>query len=142
MKSLNSKPVFNKGYMINSGNAYKELVETSVRGFIMSCVSNKNRYGIPIDKFKTYKDIISFISNYEPARSIRVTPSMISNLKNRKTIPRSVPRNEANEKFISYVKSSIPTFEDDIFFRELSPEVIKELKNERKKELKNESKKD
>jgi len=134
MRSLNSKPVFNKSYIINSGNAYKEHIETSVRGFIMACVSKNNRYGISNDKFNTYNDIINFIREYEPARSIRVTPSMISNLKNRKTIPRSVPRNEVNEKFIAYVKSSIPSFNDDLFFRELSPEAIKELKDARKKD--------
>jgi len=134
MRSLNSKPVFNKSYIINSGNAYKEHIETSVRGFIMACVSKNNRYGISNDKFNTYNDIINFIREYEPARSVRVTPSMISNLKNRKTIPRSVPRNEVNEKFIAYVKSSIPSFNDDLFFRELSPKAIKELKDARKKD--------
>ncbi len=129
MKSLVNKPVFHKNYVFSSGNAYKELLETSVRGFIIACVSKDRRFGVPFNLFKSYKEIIDFIHNYEPTAHIKITPSMISNLKNRNTIPRSVPRNNSNESFISYVKNNIPTFETDNFFRELSKESLKALKD-------------
>jgi hypothetical protein len=87
---------------------------------------------VPIKAFSNYKEIKDFIHKYEPASNIKITPSMISNLKHRNTIPRSVPRNEENEKFIEYVKNSIPTFDVDKFFKELSSETIKALKDNRK----------
>jgi len=129
MKSLVSKPVYHKNYVFSSGNGYKERLETSVRGFIIACVSKDRRFGVPPKEFNSYKEIIDFIYNYSPAKCISITPSMISNLKNRKTIPRSVSRNDENEKFICYIKSCIPTFETDNFFRELSKESLKAIKD-------------
>lgn len=57
---------------------------------------------------------------------------MISALKNRNTITRAVPRSVENENFIEYVKSRIETFKDDLFFRELSSDVVKNRIKERK----------
>jgi hypothetical protein len=54
-------------------------------------------------------------------------------LKNRNTISRTIPRTPDNEKFIEYVKKEIPSFNDDLFFKEFSYEVIRKLKDEKKK---------
>lgn len=132
MKNLVSKPVFHKNYICKSINSYTEHLETSVRGFISASVSDVRRFGVPVDQFKSYKEIIEFVYGYEPARSINITPSMISHLKHRKTIPRSVPRTRENELFIEYVSNRIPTFEIENFFREMSSESIRLLKKSKK----------
>jgi len=134
MKSLVSKPEYKKGFLVSGVNGYKERLETSVRGFIVACVSKNRRFGVPLNAFKSYKEIRDFIYNYEPAKNINITPSIISHLKHRNTIPRSVPRNKENENFIKYIKDKIPTFEVDNFFTELSSDSIKILKESKKQE--------
>jgi len=79
--------------------------------------------------FCSYKELIEFIYNYEPAREVKLTPSSISHLKNRNSIARAVPRTVENECFIEYVKQHIKSFDSDRFFRELSSEAIRNRKN-------------
>jgi len=99
------------------------------------------RYGIPKDIFPTYKSLIEFIYEHEPAREVKLSPKRISDLKNRNTISRAVPRTAENELFVEYIKNSIKTFNDGLFFRELSAEVINS-RNKERKESKKESKKE
>jgi len=126
-----SKPVYKSGVTFSQSKSYKSYIETSVRGFIKACLSDK-RYGIPVDYFASYKSIIEFIRLYEPANEVKLSISSISHLKNRNAISRTVPRTPENEGFISFVKSKIPSFNDDLFFKELSADSIKMLKNNKK----------
>lgn len=120
---------FKEGSFISSGvsKKYKIKLETGVRSFIKACFSDKNRYGIPVGYFPNYDSIIRFIHGYAPARHIKLTKSSISNLRNRNTIPRAVPRIKENEDFVKYVKKFID-FDSDLFFRELSEEAIRAKK--------------
>lgn len=122
-------PVFD-GYCSQSSKAYKSYLETGVRGFIKICLSEyrSKMYNIPVGTFTTYKSIIDFVHEYEPARGIKLTVSSLSKLKNRNTISRAVPRLEENEAFISFVKTKIVDFDDVLFFKEYSGERKKELK--------------
>jgi hypothetical protein len=131
LKETITTPVFTKGYSNQPTKSYKSYIETSVRGFIKACFSENglNRYGIPNGMFNTYKDLIEFIYNYEPAREVKLTPSSISRLKNRNSISRAVPRTVENESFIDYVKQHIKSFDSDRFFRELSNEMVRSRKN-------------
>jgi len=135
-----TKPVF-KGFVENQSKSYKSYIETSVRSFVKACISKDNdkRYGIPMDMFDSYSDIIEFVYNHEPARDVKLTLSSISKLKNRNTIPRAVPRTPENENFINYVKQNIKHFNSELFFKELSSESIK-LKKELRAEMLEKSK--
>ena len=127
LKETITKPVFVKGFVASQSKIYKSFIETSVRGFVKACLSDNvnNRYGIPIDQFNSYKSIIDFIYNYEPAREVKLSYSSMSNLKHRNTISRTVPRTPENEGFIAYVKDNIVDFKTDLFFKELSDESVR-----------------
>lgn len=131
LKETITTPVFTGGFTNQPRKSYKSYIETSVRSFIKACFSeiDKNRYGIPKGMFCSYKELIEFIYNYEPAREVKLTPSSISHLKNRNSIARAVPRTVENESFIEYVKQHIKSFDNDRFFRELSSEAIRNRKN-------------
>lgn len=130
LKETITKPVFTKGFVVSQSKSYKSYIETSVRAFVKACLSNNlnNRYGIPFDAFKSYKSIIEFIHKHEPARTVKLSLSSMSRLKNRNSISRTVPRTIENESFVSYVKENINLFESERFFKELSDEAIRTLK--------------
>lgn len=135
LKETITKPVYVKGVMSSGSKNYKSYIETSVRGFVKACLSDNlnNRYGIPIDRFTSYKSIIDFVYNYEPAKEVKLSYSSMSHLKNRNSISRTVPRTPENEAFIAYVKDNIKDFNTDLFFKELSDDSIKLLRNNSKK---------
>lgn len=120
-------PVFSSKYLTNDLKSYKSSLETAVRGFVKACLNDDvlYRYGVPFDEFNTYKSLIDFIKGYTPARKITLTPKSISKLRNRNNTSRAVPRNEENINFITYVQTRIKSFDNDKFFRELSPESVK-----------------
>jgi hypothetical protein len=131
------------GYSTQVSKVYKCYIETGVRGFIKACLSIdvQNRYGIPIELFTTYQSIIDFVHTCEEAREVKLSISGISRLKNRISISRAVPRTTENELFIKFVKTHIPSFEVDSFFRDLSDDIQKarrkkaaELKKQKEKE--------
>lgn len=130
LKETITKPVFVKGIIASQSKSYKSYIETSVRGFVKACLSDNvnNRFGIPIDRFDSYKSIIDFIHCYEPAREVKLSYSSMSNLKHRNTISRTVPRTPENEGFIAYVKDNIVDFNTDLFFKELSDDSIRKNK--------------
>lgn len=132
LNDLVSSPIYS-GYSTQAQKSYKSYIETSVRGFIKSCLATDvdKRYGIPKDMFTSYKSMIDFIYGHEPARVVKLNSSIISNLKNRDSIARAIPRTSENESFVEYIKSTIKTFNSDLFFREYSPEVIRSRKKER-----------
>lgn len=135
LKETVNVPIY-EGYSTTPSKAYKSYLETGVRGFIKIYLNEPVRYGLPKDMFPTYKSLIDFIYEYKPAQEVKLTPKRISDLKNRNTITRAVPRTVENESFIKYVKNSIKTFNEELFFRELSSEVIRNRLKE-KKESKN-----
>jgi hypothetical protein len=93
--------------------------------------NDEKRYGVPKDMFTSYKSIIDFIYGHEPTRVVKLTSSIISNLKNRDSIARAIPRTPENESFVDYIKTKIKTFNSDMFFREFSSEVVRSRKKER-----------
>ena len=138
LRSLVKTPVFT-GYSTQISKTYKSYIETSVRAFVKACLTDKDecRYGIPKYYFGSYEQIITFINKHELAKTLRITVSSISKLKNRRSISRAVPRNKENESFVNYLKETFPNFESDRFFREYSSEYLKQLKEAKElKELK------
>lgn len=125
--------MFKKGFSRGGlQKSYRSRVETSVRGFVKACLSDTNRYGIPEGLFASYKDLIAFVYEFVSPQDVKLTPSTLSNLKHRKTISRTVPRTPENDAFINSVKKTIPSFEDEAFFRELSSEGRKQARAELK----------
>lgn len=124
-------PIFSNGFPTQQGNTYNSYIETGVRGFIKACLSS-NRYGVPSKAFDSYKSIIDFVHGFELARQVKLSVKNISNLKNRNTIMRAVPRTLENELFVDYVKKHFDTFDSDRFFRELSPELVRNKKRKGK----------
>lgn len=119
LKDTVNTPVFVKGAYTTGGvsKAYKSTIETSIRAFIKAAFSDSERFGIPVNEFKTYKNIIDFIHGYDLAKGVKLTKTGISNLKCRKTISRTVPRTKETEGFVEYVKEHIKEFDSDRFFK-------------------------
>lgn len=129
-----SAPKFVKGIPpLPQGKGYKTYIETAVRAFIKACLSPViyDRYGIPTGFFNDYQSIIDFVYLHEPAREVKLSLSSVSKLKNRSTIGRAVPRLKETECFVNYIKTVFKDFDDDRFFKELSPEAIKKRKREK-----------
>ena len=126
LKSLVKTPIFT-GYTTQVSKAYKSYIDTGVRAFIKSCLTDLDecRYGIPKNYFSSYKALINFIELYKPAKELKLNASKISMLRNRRTISRAVPRTKENESFIEYIKLTFPNFESDRFFREFSSDYRK-----------------
>lgn len=136
LRSVVKTPVF-VGYSNQTSKSYKSYIETSVRAFVKACLTDNDdcRYGIPKNYFKNYKEIINFINKHELAKDVKITESSISQLKNRRSISRTVPRTKENESFVEYLKLTFSNFDSDLFFREYSTEYLKELKMRKDRKL-------
>lgn len=95
--------------------AYKNYVEVGVRSFIKGYLNNL--YGLKKEDFKNYQDLIDFIKSYEPANNVNLSKQSISNLRNRRTILKNVPRIKEVQSFVDFVKTKIPHFDSDSFFK-------------------------
>ena len=65
--------------------------------------------------FKNYSSIIEFILEFD--KSIKISKSSISHLRNRKIIFKQVPRTKETTAFVTFVKTKFPNFNEEFFFR-------------------------
>lgn len=100
-----------------AGSLYKNLPEIAVRVFIRDVLSNDPQLGLSKNDFKTYGDIIQLIKGCSATACVRISKSSISQLKNKSSVNRTVPRNESSEVFVKYVKNIYPAFKDSEFFK-------------------------
>lgn len=97
------------------GKSYKNNLEIGVRSFIKGILCEL--YGLKKSDFSNYQKIIDFVKDYEPAKNLNLTKQSISNLRNRRMIIKNVPRVQDVEDFALYVRSKIPHFDFDSFFK-------------------------
>lgn len=112
ISKLHKSRLYNKSSNILSGNKYKDYSDLAVRNFIKGLLSDPPKYNLPSQS--NYTDIIRFIKQFDS--EIKVTKQSISNLKNRKTILKNVPRTKETLQFIEYVKTKYPNFDEKAFF--------------------------
>lgn len=123
-KGLNT-PVFGP-YLIASNKGYKTLTETAIRNFIKIIFNDCEKFNLDSNAFKNYNEIINFVNNFNnidkninnPNGVYKITKQQISNLRHRKTISRTVNKNEYTEKFVNYVLTKFPKFNKDLFFKQ------------------------
>lgn len=111
---------YNKNSSGRVGSKYKSYLEISVRNFIKGFTAKESYFGLRGDEFKSYRELMSFIYDFESAKgiklsNIKISEQSISNLKHRRLIWRPVPRNEENIKFAEYLKERLPHFRVDEF---------------------------
>ena len=99
--------------------SYRCYLEVGVRNFLKGYLSKAPCFGLQGCEFALVKEIINFIHGFEPAKSIRISPASISNLKHRKIILRPVPNTPENIAFTQYVKQKFPYFDDKSFLKKL-----------------------
>jgi hypothetical protein len=64
---------------------YKSYLEIGVRNFIKGFVSKQPFFGLKGDEFKFYREIVSFIYEFDSTKECRISKQSISNLKKQKT---------------------------------------------------------
>jgi hypothetical protein len=106
---------YNRILSKQGGKSYKNYVEVGVRSFIKGFLNGL--YGLKKSDFSNYQDLIDFVKGYEPANNINLSKQGISNLRNRRTIIKNVPRIKEVLDFALYVKTKIPHFDLDSFFK-------------------------
>jgi hypothetical protein len=97
------------------GKSYKNNLEIGVRSFIKGILGEL--YGLKKSDFCNYQQIIDFIKEYEPANNLKLSKQSISNLRNRRMILKNVPRVPEVEGFALYVRTKMPHFDFDSFFK-------------------------
>ncbi len=112
---LNKTTSYNRLSSTPSSKVYKSSVELAVRNYIRGLYADPPMYGLNND-FENYRELIDFIHCYD--KNIKVSKDSISKLKNRKTIPKLVPRTPESSMFINYIKTRHCSFDEDLFFME------------------------
>jgi hypothetical protein len=82
---------YNKLSSSRLSTKYRSYLEVGVRNFIKGCVSKESYFGLRGDEFKSYKELMSFIYDFESTKGIKlskvkISEQSISNLKNRRLI--------------------------------------------------------
>lgn len=112
LMKLSRNSAYNKETSGVTSNNYKGVKDILVRNFLKGLLHVPSKFNLQND-FHSYADIIAYLHSYDP--SIKMTKSGISNLKNRKMIFRTVPRNNESLKFVEFVKLKYPDFDVDSF---------------------------
>jgi hypothetical protein len=115
---------YNKLTSKPSSKTHKSYVSVGVRSFIKGLLQQEPMFGLKPNDFGTeespfvnYQDIINFVYDYNPSIEIRLTKQSISNLRNRRSIVKNVPRIKETLDFANYVKSKISHFDIDSFLK-------------------------
>jgi hypothetical protein len=111
---------FNKQSSSRLSTKYRSYLEVGVRNFIKGFTAVEPYFGLRGDEFKSYRELMSFIYDFESTKGIKLSnvklsEQSISNLKNRRLIWRPVPQNEENLKFVEYIKERLPHFKSEEF---------------------------
>ena len=78
-----NKP-FNKNNANKALTGYKTNIEVGVRNFIKAYYSKNEKFGFKGNEFKHVKDLINFIYGSTSTKSVKLSTSSISKLRNRK----------------------------------------------------------
>ena len=111
-----NKP-FNKNNANKALTGYKSNLEIGVRNFIKAYYSKNEKYGLKGNEFKNVKDLINFIYGNKSTKSIKISTSSISKLRNRKLFWKQVPRTIENIQFAGYIKLHFDDFNEDLFLK-------------------------
>lgn len=117
---LSKFPITNPFNTTNSnraGTLYKSRLEIGVRNFIKGYYSSNETYGFTGTEFRYAREIIDFIYGIESTKSLRLSLSSISKLKNRRIIQKPVPHTRENIELCAYIKKKFPHFRDDLFLK-------------------------
>ena len=110
---------YNKIDSNRSRSGYKTYLEMGVRNFIKGYVAKEPLFGLRGDEFKSYSELITFISDFKSTKCVnvklRLSKQSISNLKMRKVLGRPTPRTPENLEFVEYLKEKIPHFIHEAF---------------------------
>jgi hypothetical protein len=116
-----SKLPFNLPYQRNSSKSkntsYKSYLNIAIRNFIKGYLAKEPRFGLKGTEIKSYKDIMSFISGFEPAKDVKLSKQSISNLKHRRMVFKPVIKTKDTLTFANFVKEKIPDFSLELFFK-------------------------
>jgi hypothetical protein len=115
---ITDEKIYNKVLTKRGNKTYKNVLDTAVRTFIKGLLLDKPLFGLDVykDRFKSYKDIINFVKDCG-ATSIRLSYSSLSHLKNRKIAIKLVDRTDEIEEFVKILKTKLPLFKEEEFYK-------------------------
>ena len=101
-------------------NKYTCTEEIAVRNFLKGLLSTPPMFNLHPGSFYDYKEIITFVKNYNP--SLRVSVSSLSNYKNRnrKVKILKLQKTKETEAFLRYVKEKFKDFDEKAFYKDFS----------------------
>lgn len=111
---------FNKNNTNRAKTTYKSKTDLVVRNFVKAYYCTNEKFGLKRTEFRFAKDLINFINGIVSTKEIKLTVKSISNLKNRRLIWKQVPRTKETELITNAIKSHLPYFRDDLFFKVVS----------------------
>jgi isopentenyl diphosphate isomerase/L-lactate dehydrogenase-like FMN-dependent dehydrogenase len=115
---ITQEKVYNQTLSLSQGKTFKSELDSAVKTFLKGLLAEKPYFGLDNSrsKFKTYKDILEFISQSPVTKESKITLNGISKLKNRKIIIKPVKKTDEIAGFVEYVKSVLPEFKEGEFY--------------------------
>jgi hypothetical protein len=98
-------------------SVYRSYIEIGVRNFIKGYLATQPCFGLKGDEFKSYRELIDFIYGFTQTKSIKLSRQSITNLKQRKTILRPVPKTRENLALVEYFRTKLPHFDEKSFLK-------------------------
>lgn len=111
---LSRTSVYQKFLSTPKDTLYKNVRDVAIRNFLKGLLRPQPKFDLNSEDFNSYQEIVDFITDFAP--SYKITKQSISNLKNRKTVVKVIPRNDETESFAFYIKKRYPHFNIDKFF--------------------------
>ena len=111
---------FNKNNTNRAQTKYKNDYELVVRNFIKAYYSKNEKFGLKGTEFRRVKDLIDFIygiSSTNEIKSLRISISSVSKLKNRKMIWKPVERTNTTENLVDKIVFRLPHFKSELFLK-------------------------
>jgi len=114
---------FNKHNANRAQTRYKNDYELVIRNFIKAYYSKNEKLGLKGTEFRTVQDLIDFIygicSNNE-RKSLKVSASSISRLKNRQLIWKPVEATGETLQLVERIKYKFPDLRADLFLKPIT----------------------
>lgn len=111
-----SKNKYDKTTHLTNNTKYKSMLDIAIRVFIRGYLSDPPKFGLLVNDFDGYDDIIKFVKSFDTSKK-SLTKQSISNLKKRNTVNRAVPRSKETMAFTEHVKKRFPLFNGESFLK-------------------------
>ena len=98
----------------NVVNKYRNNDEIAVRNFLKGLLAKPPLYNLSPTEFSGYKEIIEYITNYNP--KLKMSEVSLSQYKHKNVKILKVFKTKQTESFVAYVKKKFKDFDEESFY--------------------------